>query len=322
MRPLLALCLLLLGLPPLAASAGGDCRDARPEPERGATRATPRAVQAQDQWTLGRRFDRVLVVVLENKDYAQVAADPYFAGLAARGALLTHYTATHHPSYPNYLALVAGRSFGVDGNDQVDLPRDAASIADLLEARGLSWAQYAEGYPGGCAVQASAARGQYQRKHVPFMSFRGITGEPQRCARVQPGDRIDFSALPNFAIYTPSMCHDGHDLCARGGDRLAQSAFWLRGFLEPLLANRAAMRGTLVVVTFDEAARRDRNHVYAVLLGDMIAPGTRVDRCYDHYNLLRTIEDNFGLGTLGGEDARSAPIAEPFEARLTSSSPR
>jgi len=32
--------------------------------------------------------------------------------------------------------------------------------------------------------------------------------------------------------------------------------------------------------------------------------------CHDHYDVLRTIEDNFGLRAVGGEDGRSDPIVE------------
>ena len=117
------------------------------------------------------------------------------------------------------------------------------------------------------------------------------------------------------------MCHDGHDVCGNAYDRvksairsvpgaryfgvvppkLAQSANWLEGFLEPILADDRVIRNTLVVVTFDESLSDDNNHIYTVFLGDMVRPGARVDGCYDHYDLLRTIEENFGLGTLGAE---------------------
>ena len=92
--------------------------------------------------------------------------------------------------------------------------------------------------------------------------------------------------------------------------KLAQSANWLEGFLEPILADDRVIRNTLVVVTFDESLSDDNNHIYTVFLGDMVRPGARVDGCYDHYDLLRTIEENFGLGTLGAEDAKSDPIVE------------
>ena len=73
---------------------------------------------------------------------------------------------------------------------------------------------------------------------------------------------------------------------------------------------------TLVVVTFDEAdyesdyskaqgnasAYDGPNQIYTVLLGDGLTPGTN-GTGYNHYSLLKTIERNFGLGTLGKNDA-------------------
>jgi hypothetical protein len=126
------------------------------------------------------------------------------------------------------------------------------------------------------------------------------------------------------------MCHDGHDLCGNAYQRmkaaarsipgarylgvvpprLAQAAGWLQGFLDPILADREVMKDTLVIVTFDESQSDENNHIYTVFLGGMVQPGARIDACHDHYDVLRTIEDNFGLGTLGGEDAWSDPIVE------------
>lgn len=69
--------------------------------------------------------------------------------------------------------------------------------------------------------------------------------------------------------------------------------------------------GTLIVVTFDEAdfdaVGYDTNYdgpnqIYTVLLGDMITPGTVVSTPYNHYNLIRTVEENFQLGSLNKND--------------------
>lgn len=305
-----------------------DCRTFEPRPIARKTLATPRAPQRGPPWELPRQFEHVLVVVLENQDYETVMRHPYFRALAQRGALLTHFNAPFHPSYPNYLALVGGKYFGTIGDDQRDLPRSERTIADLLEAKGLTWRQYAEGYPGHCHTGSSASGSRYQRKHVPFMSFESITKDPARCARVVSADRFDRKDLPSFAFYSPDMCHDGHDICGAalervkgwigdlpgagrigmGSRELDQAAEFLRGFLEPVLADPAVMKDTLVVVTFDEAANGAGNHIYTLLLGGMIRAGERIDACYDHYNLLRTVEDNFGLGTLGAEDERSVPM--------------
>lgn len=70
-------------------------------------------------------------------------------------------------------------------------------------------------------------------------------------------------------------------------------------------------KGTLIVVTFDEAdfdaigydtSYDGPNQIYTVLLGDMIKPGTKIDTPYNHYNLIRTVEENFQLGSLNKND--------------------
>jgi phosphoesterase family protein len=311
------------------AAAEPDCRTFEPRPIARGTTATPRAAQRGAVWQPPRRFEHVLLVVLENQDYDTVVRHPYFRALARRGALFTHFNALFHPSYANYLALVGGKYFGTIKDDQKDIPRSERTIADLLEAKGLTWRQYAEGYPGRCFTGSSASGSRYQRKHVPFMSFESITRAPERCVQVVPAERFDRMQLPSFALYSPDMCHDGHDVCGSaleqvkgwigsipGAGRvglanrqLDQAAEWLRGFLEPILADPAVMKDTLVAVTFDESADDANNHIYTVLLGGMVNAGAEIDACYDHYNLLRTVEDNFGVGTLGAEDERSVPIA-------------
>src|SRR5262249_29701624 len=118
-------------------------------------------------------FRKIMVVVLENTDYDDAIEQPFLASLVKRGLLLTHFTAVAHPSQPNYIAMVAGSSFGVRSDGNVDL--DQRHIGDLLEAKGLQWKVYAEGYPGGCFLGARA--GSYVRKHVPFLSFKSVQND-------------------------------------------------------------------------------------------------------------------------------------------------
>lgn len=60
----------------------------------------------------GTLFDRIVVIVLENQDYAAASQDPYLSSLSSNGALLTNYMAISHPSEPNYLAIIAGTDEG------------------------------------------------------------------------------------------------------------------------------------------------------------------------------------------------------------------
>src|SRR4051794_31111158 len=82
------------------------------------------------------------------------------------------------------------------GDRQVNFPNDAAhkTIGDRLIAAGLDFKQYAEELPdtpcpwniGGLHV--AEKRGNYVRRHVPFLSFREV--QEKMCDRVV---RVDSS---------------------------------------------------------------------------------------------------------------------------------
>lgn len=273
----------------------------------GCTTATVRPAQhAAARPFPGHQFDHVLIIVLENEDNETVLANPYMKNLAGLGRSFADYNGLFHPSYPNYLALVAGDFFHTKGDDQKTI--DARTIADLLEAHNLNWTQYAENYPGNCFLgkHSNDKEKLYRRKHVPFLSFKSIQTNSTRCAHVVGADQFDSHNLPSYAFFTPNMKDDGHDT------DLAFAANWLQGFLDPILADSSVMKDTLVVVTFDESASRSSNHIYTVFLGDMVEKGVEPGH-YDHYNLLRTIEDNFGVGTLGAQDAASDSIVDAWK---------
>lgn len=301
----------ILGLAALVGfsqSVDATCSDPTPVDLGNGTLRTPRAAQDGAQWTLERQFDRVLLILLENQDFDAVSRHPAMRALAGRGAQLSQYRGTFHPSYSNYLALIGGRYFNARGDEQINIDAGVRTIADLLDENGLTWKQYAEGYPGSCFLGAQDGEGRYARKHVPFLSFGSIQTKPIRCTNVVPATQFDPRDLPNFAFYTPNLCNDGHDTCVAGKTNLDQAMDWLTAFLEPLLSSPQVMNRTLIIVTFDESSSYAHNHTYALFLGNMVKPGYAASGCYDHYNVLRTIEDNFQLGNLGGEDLNSSPI--------------
>jgi hypothetical protein len=274
-------------------------------------------------------FDRVVIIVLENVDYERAIQDPNLAALAGRGASFTNFHALFHPSYPNYLAMIAGTDFGIHrrgsylGDQQVNFPNDAEhrTIADRLVAAGLDFKQYAEELPEGtCPWNISGQhvaekRGNYVRRHVPFLSFREV--QQKWCDHVI---RVDSSKADNFFVqdarkglvaysfYTPNMNHDGHDT------NTEVAGAWVRKFLDQTFPD-SMRKGTLVIVTFDESGGNADNRVYAVFLGDMVKDRSQQDpaalaRHYDHYSVLRTIEDNFGLPPLTENDRDASAIRD------------
>ncbi len=250
-------------------------------------------------------FDRVLIVVFENQDFKKAMEEPYLKTLAAQGANFTNFHGLFHPSYSNYLAMVAGKEIRTHFDGQRDL--NECSVADLLREKNLDWKSYAEDYPGQpgqCVTDHSI--GLYARKHVPLMSFRPV--QEKQCGNMVSDREFERDLmegkLPRYAFYTPNLKNDGHDT------DLGYAAKWLRGFLDRVRARPAVLKGTLIVVTFDESADESEgagNHIYTVFLGDMVKAG-RVDHNYNHFNVLRTIEDNFGLCALAGGDGGAKPI--------------
>ena len=272
-------------------------------------------------------FDRVLIIVLENVDYEGAIQNKDLAALAQHGASFTNFHALFHPSYPNYLAMVAGTDFGIHSrgrifaDGQVNFPNDAQhkSIADRLIAAGLDFKQYAEELPAGtCPWNISSEhvaekKGDYVRRHVPFMSFREV--QEKWCDRVV---RVDSSTSDNFfvqdakkglvaySLYTPNMNHDGHNTSVQ------VAGAWVKKFLDDSFPEKLR-KGTLVIITFDESAGNRDNRIFTLFLGEMVKEASQqdpkvLDRHYTHYNVLRTIEENFGLEPLTANDRAAEAI--------------
>jgi hypothetical protein len=228
-----------------------------------------------------------------------------------------------HPSYPNYLAMIAGSTFGMKGwfgDNQKNFSDDNQhrTIGDLIE-----WKNYAENYPAknGQRPYLKGGFGRYARKHVPFLSFQKIqkkgyenvvgvdTKDPNNAFVTDVGnarkDQKDsqHKNLPTYMLYSPNMDDDGHDT------NLATASKWLKNFLETWFPPDARA-GTLTVITFDEGEppEEESNHIYTVFLGDMVKKGQKVNDRYDHFDLLRTVENNFGLVQLNYGDCKATGI--------------
>lgn len=271
-------------------------------------------------------FDSVVTVVLENKSYEQAMRNPTLRdlatgalGLPTRSAYFLDFHGLFHPSYPNYLAMVSGRRIPTFHDRQRNI--DRCTVVDLMDSRrmeqgdDLTWRSYAEGYPDDRQCHLEASSGRYARKHVPLLSFATVQSDRDKCRNVRAATHFgadeNAGRLPSYVFFTPDLVDDGHD------GSLDEAAAWLAGFLRDLMGSPAWTRRTLLIVTFDESDARSRdgdNHIYTVLVGDMVKPGPIAGR-YDHYDILRAIEANFGLCPLGAGDAVAKAVGGVWEAR-------
>jgi phospholipase C len=195
---------------------------------------------------------------------------------------------------------------------------------------------------------------QYAAKHDPFVYFHSLIDDRARCdahvvnlEQLRP-DLQRAASTPNYVFITPNLCSDGHDLeCADGrrGGFTAIEAF-LRQWV-PLIERSEAFRADgLLVITFDEsdgagpegssaccgerplpgaAFRPGFNgpgggRIGAVALSPFVKPGTVSAVPYNHYSLLRTVEQIFALPSLG---YAAEPDLRPFGADVfTAAAPR
>jgi hypothetical protein len=252
-------------------------------------------------------FKKVFIVVLENEDATNALDQPYLKDLASRGAFLSNFHAEVHPSQGNYFALTAGSPLGMEflwGDWTVS--KSASNIADVLEDQGLSWKSYAEDYPGDCFT---GSQGKYVRRHNPFISFKQIRKNPARCARIVNADELDRDiaqgTLPDYSFYAPNLDNDGHDT------NVAVASEWLRRAFDSRLSDPKFIQDMLFVVTFDESQTfTPGNPIYTVLFGPGVVPGSTSQKRYDHYSILRTIEDAFLLPSLGRGDLEASSISD------------
>ena len=169
---------------------------------------------------------------------------------------------------------------------------------------------------------------QYATKHDPFVYFHAITDSPSCRANVVPltalaRDLRSAARTPSLAFIVPNLCHDGHDWqCVGGGPSGLEAADrFLAEWVPRITRSPAYADGGLLIVTFDEALPSDASaccneptgpntqrpgisgpgggRVGAVLLSPFIRPGTVSDVPYNHYSLLRSLEETFGLPFLG-----------------------
>jgi len=267
------------------------------------------------------KFSHVVVIVMENREYPSIIGSskaPYINSLAQRYASASSFYATTHSSLPNYLAMLSGQTFGLS-TTCTTCHFNAPNLVDQLEGAGISWKAYMDGAPSACFTGATYGT-TYAKKHNPFVYFDDITGNPARCAKVVPMTRLSTDltngALPTFAWITPDLCHDMHDCTVATGDQFLST-------LVPPILDALGKNGVLFL-TWDEGTTTagcctyaTGGHIATIVAGPGARSGVTSSKAYDHYSILRTIEDAWGLARLANAACScSAPMKDLIKTTL------
>lgn len=257
----------------------------------------------------------IFLLVLENHSFAQVIGNPNlptFNALVKRGALARQYTGVTHPSLPNYVALIAGSTMQLTGDNPAQ-SFAGPTLASQLGSQKMSWKGYMQGLPNvGSSVPYS---GLYGKKHNPFMLSSDIANDPRQAANVLPFGQLQSDLktgqVANFSLLVPDLCHDLHgDLRCLGRANVEQlgDAF-LKTWADRIMTSSVWKPGAALIVTFDEGedAQGGGGRVATLILTPDGKAGVTSDQPYNHYSLLRSLEDHFGLPPLR-EAAHAAPM--------------
>jgi hypothetical protein len=278
------------------------------------------------------RYDHVVIVMEENRTAGQIVGDlvnaPYITSLATGGVSLRFMFAIEHPSQPNYLQLFSGSNQGTfDDNLPPNFsttptstyPFRSANLAASLVAAGFTFAGFSEeietaetndwaDYDPHSATNPGI---YYRRKHNPWANWVAkVTPMPanQLAASVNRSFAqfpANYALLPTVSFVVPNQLHDMHD-----GSR-KQADDWLRDHLNSY-AVWARTNNSLLVVTWDEDDYNEDNQIPTILHGANLRNGRTVAGTWTLHNLLRTIEEMYGLTTHAGAAAQVRPIVGPF----------
>jgi len=261
--------------------------------------AAPLLIAALDADALPRP-NHVVIVIEENHSYQGVLTHPdadYIRALAAAGASFTSSYGVAHPSQPNYLALFSGSTQGVSSNS---CPHSFSTpnLGSRLLGAGLTFAGYSESMP--TVGYLGCSSGAYWRKHNPWSDFVDLPVSTNLRFADFPDD---FDALPTVAFVVPNQDQDMHD------GSIADADAWLRAHIDPYV-QWAATHDSMLILTWDEADPGSGNHIPTLFVGPMVTPGS-YDLRITHYDVLRTLEDMYGLEPLG-ESLTARAIGEAF----------
>src|SRR5712692_5383436 len=276
---------------------------------------------------IGANFDHIVIIAMENQNYANVLGDgssagcpsgtaPFLCGMLPMSSTIPRYhsycigssdpactgagTLGNPPcSAACYTAVTSGATYGsTDGLGTGSISK--TNIFDRLSSAGLSWTEFCE---------SNCPRGP---DHSPCLQYAD-TATSSNCVTLSGalvGNSQVLGSTSNYVWITPTDDHNMHNNGISSGDS------WLKSFLVGSGSTTSPASGsllssslftnpsfhTLLWIWWDEYDPSPN-----IQYGPMISKGfTSTSNNSDEYSQLRMIENNWGLPTLS--HSAQAPV--------------
>jgi hypothetical protein len=279
------------------------------------------------------KFKHVFVIMMENTGYNSLIGNPnapWINQAAERYGLATNYFGVTHPSQPNYIAATAGITGAVSDNDET---LNVPNIVDQLASHGKTWKAYMQSYSL-CTTKLDHACGNqlYERKHNPFVTFADVQSSPSRMANIVDLSQLDTDLasgkVANYVWISPDQCNDMHGRAAPSTDPcnfgnvqglISTGDRFLSTEVHKIMSSRAWSGNSAIFIAWDESdftasgfngfgddsgccdsiTGQGGGHVVSLVITRSEDDPRTSSVAYNHYSILRTIEESWRLGCLG-----------------------
>jgi phosphatidylinositol-3-phosphatase len=281
-----------------------------------------------------KNYQHVFVIMMENTGYTSLIGNPnapWINSAAATFGLATNYFGVTHPSQPNYIASTAGITGATSDADETLAVRN---LVDQLESHDKTWNSYSQSFSlcNGNALAHSCGNQLYERKHNPFVTFADVQSSPARLANIVDLSKLDTDlaggTVPDYSFIAPDQCHDMHGRAAAASDPcnfgdvqglISSGDSFLSTWVAKIMASSAWNGNSVIFIQWDEAdftgsgfngfgddtgccdsvLNQGGGHVVSLVISHSNHSAVTSDVAYNHYSLLRTIQEGWQLGCLG-----------------------
>jgi phosphatidylinositol-3-phosphatase len=261
---------------------------------------------------------------------------PYLLGtLKPESAWLTEYRGTTHWSQANYVALTSGQFTKCEQQDYgISCHQNVDNLFHQIDGVGSTWTTWLEGGTARCdtgsgsqcAPQGPCPLTGFYTTGNPAILYDDVEGaggvwsktdKSAECVAndIYAGsekhpmgrfnDRLADGTVPNFNFVIPNGCDDGEGNCKPINNRYTQFDRFLEREVPKIEASPAFGSDGTIIVTYDEDERAggvakkwgfgSGGHVVCAFIGPQVRTGEYAG-AFNHYSLLRTLEDGFGIG--------------------------
>jgi phospholipase C len=289
------------------------------------------SVSADSSRTDLKNYQHVFVIMMENTGYKALIGNPnapWINAAAGKYGLATNYFGVTHPSQPNYIAATAGiQGLDSDNDETLAVP----NVVDQLESHGKTWKAYMQSYSL-CTSQLDHMCGDqlYERKHNPFVSFLDVQTSPARMANIvdlsQLNSDLAAGTVPDYVWISPDQCNDMHGRSTAGACNfgnvqglISTGDAFLSDTVGKIMSSSAWTGNSAIFIAWDESdftgsgfggfgddsgccdsvAGQGGGHVVTLVISHSDHAARTSSVAYNHYSMLRTIQDGWQLGCLG-----------------------